>query len=343
MNECPTLRGVHIEPYWMVVVSPVVFGVLGVIWKMVGELALELMTRTKLGRSVLLCWQAATDAIAHAVSWVLRPLLDKFGLDWFGKNPTEAPLLEEKHDNANPEEAHSFDAEIKTMLLPSTSYVFFMALIHLAHFFYICGTLRAAYTSNVPLPEYAAEYVTNGPDSAWNADGPSLSRGWYAYEQLYVRLVNSGVITFLVNCLLTTGKATSFGTYTIVLLAPMMITHALPGLVMYILLFGPAIGGLLLLARLSGFLLKGHRSGIIHRVLRFLEDVSFYIMLVFFFMTFFQIPIHYAVLVYSYAPPISMHDYINIIRTEWQLRDTACYFKAVQTEAQSTLSFVSWL
>ncbi len=112
------------------------------------------------------------------------------------------------------------DAGVKTesylhkLLFPAPSYIFFSLLIELVHFIYICATLDPAYSLNAPDHKYKGDYFVRGVDAAWTmgtnppytilnlgAGGVSHSASFLAYEQFYVRLVNSGVMSTLINVL----------------------------------------------------------------------------------------------------------------------------------------------
>lgn len=188
--------------------------------------------------------------------------------------------------------------------------------------------------------------------------------GWQRYTQIYTAFANSGVVAFysvFASALLWSDQNTDsmkdrdplissqmvvVGMTSIPLfhLAPVFFTHLFPMWCAYCYL-------LLAAAILPGAIMEQLERRMEPRIAQLgptgkliAEGVQaiftrFFVGIL--CMVVFQTSFNYGVLLYSLPQPVSAHDYINVIATEWNMRSTTCYLQGITKTARQAANFAS--
>jgi hypothetical protein len=249
-------------------------------------------------------------------------------------------------------------AEAFSLFAPSFNYCLLLLLVGAAHFIYMLATPQYAYLSSQPQSEYLSTYAKEGADAAWsplNSNGIPAHQytvGWLGYEQLFVRVINSGWITLSTtmsfgflreNELKPSDHARSdshlkalawFIKISMAPLCPFLLTHALPALFVFpwLLMCKVFLGILLALAFYISEKVKASEAAILLGMRVF----------IFAFLLIIQTACHYSVLMYAQPIPVPEAAWIDIIRVEYELRSTSCYVSAINDQTHTLLAFLSW-
>ena len=180
---------------------------------------------------------------------------------------------------------------------------------------------------------------------------------WIQYTNLYGLLLNSSLVTTSVSLLLKyyeisledkrgnseeRRKAWKWYLLSLLPLVPIVITHIIPGVIVYIwvaLIVAAALGivwGIWICCSCC----KSEIEFINNSFSGFMFEIIARLFFVFFFQTLFN----YMAIFYSFQVPISSSQYIGVIVEEYNLRlETYCYFHRGISDVKSAIVVFSWL
>jgi hypothetical protein len=250
---------------------------------------------------------------------------------------------------------------VASLLYPSFNYCMLLLFVGCAHFLYILATPQSAYLSSQPQTQYYSTYATDGGDAAWsplNSDGSSAHDyplSWLTYEQLYVRVINSGWLTLWSTMFFGHGREQLLkpvghsdrpaqilkytGGFSLALLLPFVLTHALPALVIFpwlplCILVLPVI----YICSTNDDCMCYRNSGTSAEIGRIVMQRACFFPLVILLQT----ACHYGVLLYAQPIPLPGGSWSDIINAEYSLRSSSCYFDAITRQTHSLIAFLSY-
>ena len=220
----------------------------------------------------------------------------------------------------------------------------------------VLGTFTAFAAAHVGYIVSTAASMPEGLRDTWpqlhpTGCGGGADLGWCRYEQVCLRLVDSGYISQLFLCFLVAffggdrehrrvGRA--YVWLNAAPLAPLVLTHVLPAAAAYVWVVAPAAA----IARAAS---RGLRRCMRRRVL----DSKFYLPLLLLLRvgscviitSVIQALTHYAVMVYAYGPgTLPWEYYLGVFETEFAMRSTTCYVSRIaRGAAADTLSAASFV